>query len=85
MSRGCTSFLVTVIEVPTATPGLKDIPIVREFLGMIPPELMMIPPGNVIEFVIGVVTGTTPNHEGTLQDGASRAERAEGEVAEFDG
>ncbi len=51
LSRGCIDFLVTVEEVPTAAPGLKDIPIAREIPGVSPPELMMMPPVREIELL----------------------------------
>ncbi len=55
MSRGCIACLATVVEVPTAAPELKDIPIVCEFLDVIPPKLMTMPPNKELEFVINVV------------------------------
>ncbi len=60
MSLGCITFLATVVEVPTAAPGLKDVSIVREFLGVIRPELTTMPPDRGIEFVIDVVLGIAP-------------------------
>ncbi len=50
MSRGCIAFLATVVEVLTTSPGLKDIPIVREFLDVIPPELTTMSSDREIEF-----------------------------------
>nr|CAD1837511.1 unnamed protein product [Ananas comosus var. bracteatus] len=58
MSRGCVVFLAIVTEVPTAAPGLEDIPIVREFPDVFPPELTTMPPEREIEFEIDVVPGT---------------------------
>ncbi len=60
MSRGCIAFLAIVVEVPMAAPGLEDIPIVREFPDVFPPELLMMPLDREIEFVIDVVPGTAP-------------------------
>nr|CAD1825792.1 unnamed protein product [Ananas comosus var. bracteatus] len=60
MSRGCTAFLATVVEVPTAVPGLEDIPIVCEFQDVFPPKLTTMPPERKVEFVIDVVLGTAP-------------------------
>nr|CAD1823460.1 unnamed protein product [Ananas comosus var. bracteatus] len=61
MSRGCVAFLAIVTEVPTATPGLEDIHIVREFPDVFPPELTTMPPEREIEFVIDVVPGIAPS------------------------
>nr|CAD1842324.1 unnamed protein product [Ananas comosus var. bracteatus] len=60
LSSGCIAFLATVVEVPTAAPGLEDIPVVREFPDVFPPELTTLPPEREIEFVIDVVLGTAP-------------------------
>ncbi len=59
MSRECVAFLASVVEVPAAAPGLEDIPIVREFPNVFPPEFMSTP-DKEIEFVTGVVPGTAP-------------------------
>ncbi len=45
---------------PTATSGLKDIPIAREIPGVSPPEPMKMSPVGDIEIAIEVVLGTTP-------------------------
>ncbi len=46
---------------PTAAPGLKDIPIAREIPVVSSPELiMMMPPVGEIEIAIDVVLGTAP-------------------------
>ncbi len=60
MSRGCIPFLAIVVEVPTATPGLEDIPVVREYSDVFPPELSSMLLDMEIEFVIDVVPGTAP-------------------------
>ncbi len=60
MSQGCVTFLATVVEMPTAAPGLEDIPIVREFPDVFPPKLTTMPTDREIEFVIDVVPGTAP-------------------------
>ncbi len=55
---GCVAFLASVVEEPTAAPGLGDIPIVREFPDVFPPELTSMPPDREIGFLIDVVPGT---------------------------
>ncbi len=59
MSHGCVAFQAAVVKVPTAAPGLKGISIVREFLYVFPPDLMMMPPDREVEFVIDIAPGTT--------------------------
>ncbi len=58
ISRGCIPFLASVVEGPMAAPGLEDIPIVREFPDVFPPELTSMPPNRKIEFMIDVVPRT---------------------------
>ncbi len=58
MSRDCIAFLAAVVEMPTAAPGLENIPINREFSNVFSLELTMIPLDREIEFVINGVLET---------------------------
>ncbi len=48
------------VEVPTTAPEFENIPIIRKFPDVFLTELTMMPPDREIEFVIDVISRTTP-------------------------
>ncbi|KAA0060484.1 Gag protease polyprotein-like protein [Cucumis melo var. makuwa] len=60
LRKGCTVYLVNVIDTQVSKLKLEDIPVVREFPDVFPEELSELPPDREIEFSIDLVPGTTP-------------------------
>ncbi|XP_050941530.1 uncharacterized protein LOC127149710 [Cucumis melo] len=60
LTKGCTVYLVNVIDTHVSKLKLEDILVVREFPDVFPEELSGLPPDREIEFSIDLVPGTTP-------------------------
>nr|GEZ61350.1 reverse transcriptase domain-containing protein [Tanacetum cinerariifolium] len=60
ISRGCQVFIAQVMEKKYDEKGLKDIPVVREFLEVFPEELLGLPPVHQVEFQIDLIPGAAP-------------------------
>lgn len=44
LRKGCESFLAYVVDSEKESPGMEDIPVVKEFLDVFPDELPGLPP-----------------------------------------
>ncbi|XP_070057660.1 uncharacterized protein [Nicotiana tomentosiformis] len=60
INKGCIYHLVRVMDTNAEAPTLESMPIMNEFLEVIPEELLRIPPDREIDFGIGVMPGMQP-------------------------
>ncbi|TYK14495.1 putative polyprotein [Cucumis melo var. makuwa] len=60
LRKGCTAFLVHVVEVQQEKLKPEDVPVVNEYLDVFPADLSGLPPNREVEFTIELLAGTTP-------------------------
>nr|GEX96668.1 reverse transcriptase domain-containing protein [Tanacetum cinerariifolium] len=60
ISKGYQAFIAQVMEKKSDEKRLENIPVVREFLGVFPEELLGLPPVHQVEFQINLIPRTAP-------------------------
>ena len=60
LRKGCQGYLAFVVDRRQEGTRLEDIPIVKEFPDVFPDDILGLPPGRAIEFVIELIPGTKP-------------------------
>ncbi|XP_070036848.1 uncharacterized protein [Nicotiana tomentosiformis] len=60
INKGCIYHLVRVTDTDAEAPTLESVPVVNEFSGVFPDELLKIPPDKEIDFGIDVMPDTQP-------------------------
>ena len=60
LRRGCTAFLVSVVQSEPTQVSIRDLEVVRDFPDVFPEELPGLPPPREVEFNIELLPGTAP-------------------------
>lgn len=60
VGKGCFSYLAFARDVSVETPTIDFVLVVRDFLNVLPADLLSMPPDRDIDFDIDLVSGTQP-------------------------
>ncbi|KAL2240852.1 UNVERIFIED_CONTAM: Transposon Ty3-I Gag-Pol polyprotein, partial [Sesamum indicum] len=60
IKEGCEAYLASVHDTMKVSPGVLDVPVVREFPDVFPDELPGLPPHREVDFKIDTIPGATP-------------------------
>ncbi|KAL0324943.1 UNVERIFIED_CONTAM: Transposon Ty3-G Gag-Pol polyprotein [Sesamum radiatum] len=60
IKEGCEAYLASVRDVAKISPGVSDVPVVREFPDVFPEELPGLPPHREVDFEIDTIPGAAP-------------------------
>ncbi|KAL0305050.1 UNVERIFIED_CONTAM: Transposon Ty3-I Gag-Pol polyprotein [Sesamum calycinum] len=60
IKEGCEAYLATAHDVAKISPGVLDVPVVREFPDVFPEELPGLPPYREVDFEIDTIPGAAP-------------------------
>ncbi|KAL0294450.1 UNVERIFIED_CONTAM: Retrovirus-related Pol polyprotein from transposon [Sesamum radiatum] len=60
IKEGCEAYLASVRDVTKVSPGMSEVPIVREFSDVFPEELPGLPPHREVDFEIETIPGAAP-------------------------
>ena len=60
LRKGCQGYLAFVVDRRQEGTRLEDIPIVKEFLDVLPDDISGLPPDREVEFTIDLIPGTEP-------------------------
>ncbi|KAK4395955.1 Transposon Ty3-G Gag-Pol polyprotein [Sesamum angolense] len=60
IKEGCEAYLASVHDVTKVSPGVSDVPVVREFPDVFPEELPGLPPHRKVDSEIETIPGTAP-------------------------
>ncbi|KAL2237840.1 UNVERIFIED_CONTAM: hypothetical protein Sindi_0975700, partial [Sesamum indicum] len=60
IKEGCETYLASVHDTMKITPGVLDVPVVREFHDVFPDELPGLPPHREVDFEIDTILGAAP-------------------------
>ena len=74
ISKGCNYHIVRVKGLGFEAPPLDSVLVVKDFLEVLPVDLVVIPPKWEIDFGIHLMLGTKPHINSSLSDGSGRVE-----------
>ena len=60
IKAGCDAYLINVIDNTIVSPGVSDMPVIREFSDVFPEELPGLPPHREVDFEIETIPGVAP-------------------------
>ncbi|KAL2252041.1 UNVERIFIED_CONTAM: Retrovirus-related Pol polyprotein from transposon [Sesamum indicum] len=60
IKEGCEAYLASVHDIMKVSPGVLDVPVVREFPDVFPDELPGLPPHREVDFEIDTIPGAAP-------------------------
>ena len=60
IKKGCEAYLANVVDVSKVSPGVMDVPVVKEFVDVFPEDLPGLPPHRETDFEIETIPGVAP-------------------------